>query len=133
MKKQMKKTMRKTMKKKSCARKRMSGGYGPATFSGSVPYEMNKYENAPTNPDNIVSSRMQGGKKKSKRIKRKTKKSKKVKKMKGGSFLLPKMVTVPTHFDTTAGALHNANIMAGENASDPRSYIQPLTNTSSIV
>lgn len=129
----MKKQMRKTMKKKSCSRKRMMGGYGPATFSGKLPYEMNKYENAPTNPNNVESTRMQGGKKKSKRIKRKTKKAKKIKKMKGGSFLLPKMVSVPTHFDTTAGALHNAKIMAGENASDPRTYVQPLTNASSIV
>jgi len=113
----------------------MSGGYGPATFSGNLPYEMNKYDNAPTNPDNIVSSRMQGGKRKSirkKKNKRKTKK-RKTKKMKGGTFLLPNIVSVPSHFDTVDGALLNAKIMAGENTQDPSSYVQPLTNTHSIV
>ena len=134
----MKTQTRKTMKKKSCGRKRMSGGYGPATFSGNLPYEMNKYDNAPTNPDNIVSSRMQGGKRKSirkKNNKRKTKKikTKNTKKMKGGTFLLPNIVNVPTHFDTVDGALLNAKIMAGENTQDPSSYVQPLTNTHSIV
>jgi len=113
----------------------MSGGYGPATFSGNLPYEMNKYDNAPTNPDNIVSSRMQGGKRKSirkKKNKRKTKK-RKTKKMKGGTFLLPNIVSVSSHFDTVDGALLNAKIMAGENTQDPSSYVQPLTNTHSIV
>ena len=131
----MKTQIRKTMKKKSCGRKRMSGGYGPATFSGNLPYEMNKYDNAPTNPDNIVSSRMQGGKRKSirkKKNKRKTKK-RKTKKMKGGTFLLPNIVSVPSHYDTVDGALLNAKIMAGENTQDPSSYVQPLTNTHSIV
>ena len=131
----MKTQTRKTMKKKSCGRKRMSGGYGPATFSGNLPYEMNKYDNAPTNPDNIVSSRMQGGKRKSNRKKnnkRKTKK-RKTKKMKGGTFLLPNIVSVPSHFDMVDGALLNAKIMAGENTQDPSSYVQPLTNTHSIV
>lgn len=131
----MKTQTRKTMKKKSCGRKRMSGGYGPATFSGNLPYEMNKYDNAPTNPDNIVSSRMQGGKRKSirkKKNKRKTKK-RKTKKMKGGTILLPNIVSVPSHFDTVDGALLNAKIMAGENTQDPSSYVQPLTNTHSIV
>ena len=131
----MKTQTRKTMKKKSCGRKRMSGGYGPATFSGNLPYEMNKYDNAPTNPDNIVSSRMQGGKRKSNRKKnnkRKTKK-RKTKKMKGGTFLLPNIVSVPSHFDTVDGALLNAKIMAGENTQDPSSCVQPLTNTHSIV
>lgn len=126
----------KTMKRKQhnkSSKRRMKGGYGPATFNGQLPYELNRYDNAVTNPDNIVSSRMMaGGNKKTKR-KNKSKKMKKNKKMKGGSFFLPKMVSFPTHFDTTSGAIHNANIMGGEEVVDPRSYVQPLINAPALI